>query len=919
MRKLSGLLSKDDKPIFTHAHIEELRAIENEKRKKKQPSRIFISQSGAQEHVQHSDADMDGTGGNRGGGKANSYNTPVATPSGFRKMGDLEVGDFICTPWDGVQKVKEIFEHGEQTIYVLHFDDGSEVRCMDNHRFYGRSHPDEPFAVWTARDIFDIYKIDAPYPTSLRKNNYDFYEVPLCGEVDINEDKLSVDLPIQPWVLGYMSATGFWKIGKYGVQFNNSKANNGYWVKKKMRGYGYRCISNLKNDSFVMKGIPNDVRKSFMGYKQTVPAYIPNEYLCASKQARWDYLLGLLFPIGKSKQRHPTVSIPNKKLVEQVAQMARSLGAWAKVVEVTDNPEHPIMWKVIMNFPDNRKVWQKRCYVDKVTRYFDTPKKMPVSERDQCLTKKLLYVTKSDLKAKCRCITITGKDHLYLTDAWTINHNTAMLLTKPLPDISNRYFNGIIFRKNKGDFENIINETKRWYEPLGKYNRSADDMTWNFNYGSHLSLSYFDMPYQDFDDKYRGQQFAYIGIDEVPQMSFKMFKFLTTCNRNVNNIKSRILFTCNPDPLSWLRRFLDWYIGKEDTIYADGKYHPERKGFIIPERSGKIRYFYSPDDYVDNIIWGDTPHEVYAQIKDIADEGWDDRLKSYGHTRETYLVKSFRFTKADLMDNKALMELDPDYIKNLWQQPPEIRARELEGNWDVIRTGDDLIQPYHLDKVFHNAPIYGDRIKRASCDVAGSGGDNCVTWFKIGNHIQDVFVCRRDPYTTIPLIKAKLNEWGVLEQNFTYDLQGMGQVFTGAFPNAIPFNNQESCDGDDRKLYDCRKSQAAYLFAQHTQQAEWSIEPTLLDREFTVGGVTMRLYNILQSERKAIRQDMSRQDRGWCLIHKEQMKHKSLVGHSPDFIEALIMFEIFGVKEVDFEIPSFLSSRIKHRRTFSFG
>jgi hypothetical protein len=229
-----------------------------------------------------------------------------------------------------------------------------------------------------------------------------------------------------------------------------------------------------------------------------------------------------------------------------------------------------------------------------------------------------------------------------------------------------------------------------------------------------------------------------------------------------------------------------------------------------------------------------------------------------------------------------------------------------------------MIQPYHLEQCFHNAQILGDKIRRASCDVAGSGGDNCVTWFRIGNHIQDVFVCRRDPYTTIPLIKAKLKEWGVNEQNFTYDLQGMGQVFTGAFPNAVPFNNQEACTGDERKMYDCLKSQAAYLFAQHTQQAEWSIESTLLDREYKVGNVTMRLYNILQSERKAIRQDMSKQDRGWCLIHKEQMKHKSLVGHSPDFIEALMMFEVFSIKNEQVEIPSFLSSHVRHRRVFAF-
>lgn len=903
----SGLLTKDGKPIYSYKHIEKLRAVEEEKRKKKQPSRTFISQKGAQEHVQHSDADLDCTGGNRGGGKANPYDTPVLTPSGFRKMGDLQVGDYLCTPFEGIQKVTEIFEQGKHLVYNFYFDDGTSVQCMDNHRFWARETPLDDFKVMTAREILDHYRIDQKPPFALRNGLANCVEIPVCGEVIINEKRTELDLPFHPFVFGLMSHSGMWHFDYKGYTVPSAWA-----CMPMLNAMGYR--TTIRYGNVYIKNITDEARLQITHSRKPVPARIPEMYMTASIQSRWYLLRGIMIN-ARSKRKHPLLTLPNKPFIEDVAQLARSLGMWAKVSESQD-PEQAGCWQVAIIAPNDKDVWYKQCYQAKARKNAEL---MVSPTQKDGLTKKILHVTKGQKKKECRCITISGKQHLYITDKFTINHNTAMLLTKPLPDISNRYFNGIIFRKNKGDFENIINETKKWYEPFGKYNRSADDMTWNFNYGSHLSLSYFDMPYQDFDDKYRGQQFAYIGIDEAPQMSFKMFKFITTCNRNTNSIRSRMLFTCNPDPLSWLRQFLDWYIGKEDTIYEDGKMHPERKGFIIPERSGKIRYFYSPDDYVANIVWGNSPREVYEQIKDIADEGWDDRLSAFGHTRETYLVKSFRFTKADLLDNKALMALDEDYIKNLYQQPPEVRARELEGNWDIIRTGDDMIQPYHLDRCFHNAQMLGDKIRRASCDVAGTGGDNCVTWFKIGNHIQDVFVCQRDPYTTVGLIKAKLKEWGVLEQNFTYDLQGMGQIFTGAFPNAVPFNNQEACYGDDKKMYDCIKSQAAYLFAQSTQQGEWSIEPTLLEREYKIGSMTMKLYNILQAERKAVRQDMARQDRGWCLIHKEQMKHKSLVGHSPDFIESLIMFEIFNIKDTDVEIPEFLSRHVRSVRTFDFN
>ena len=215
-----------------------------------------------------------------------------------------------------------------------------------------------------------------------------------------------------------------------------------------------------------------------------------------------------------------------------------------------------------------------------------------------------------------------------------------------------------------------------------------------------------------------------------------------------------------------------------------------------------------------------------------------------------------------------------------------------------------MIQAHHLDKIFQNAQMTGDGIRRASCDVAGTGGDNCVTWLWIGWHVADVFVCRRDLYTTPDVLKAKLQEWGVLEENFTYDLNGMGQVLKGAFPRAIPFNNQEAVDRKNKFLYDNIKSQSAYKFAERTQQGDWSIENSLLSRRYKIGKDTRTLYDILQLERKCVKQDTSKSDKGWCIIHKEAMKSKSVVGHSPDFFEALFMREIFEIKKPHVSVPS---------------
>lgn len=900
---LTGLNTIDGRPIYSHDFLQQIRSTVDFGKK----SNYFIVQEGAQESGLGCTADIIVFGGNRGGGKANTYNTPVATPSGFRRMGDLEVGDLICTPYNGIQKVSAIHEQGVNTVYVFHFDDGTTVDCMDNHRFWARTNVAESFHEMTAREIMDLYKIGNPYPLSLRKGVNSFIEIPLCGEVELNESKTALELPMHPYLLGFISGTGFWNFSMYGVRLTKDP-----YLARMFHTFGYKLKKNRKDGFYYLRGLSDEDRRRITCSRQEQPAQVPAEYKTASVQSRWDYLRGVMYANGRSAKKHPYLALPNKQLIEDIAEVARSLGVWARVTQVEDEPERIGFWKVTFIAPDDSRFFSKTNFRLRAHVNADVPKR---PDAKNVLTKKLQYITKSKHKQECRCIQVTGRDHLYMTDAYTINHNTVTMLMEPMYDIRNKHFNGIIFRKNKDDFENIINESKRWFTGLGRYNKSKDDMTWNFKTGAKLGLTIYDMPMSDFDTKYRGQQFAYIGIDELPQMPFEMFKFLMTSNRNTVGVHSRILGTCNPDPLSWLRKFVDWWIGKEDTIYADGKLHPERKGFAIPERDGVVRYCYMPDDSVDNIIWGDTPEEVYEQCKEMIDDAWDPEWEQYGYTKTSFFVKSVTFIRASLKDNKALLKSDPSYVASLLNQPPEVRAREFDGNWDIVKMGDDMVQAYHLDKVFQNAQMVGDGVRRATCDVAGDGGDNCVTWLWIGWHVADVFVCRRDPYTTASVLKGKLQEWGVLEENFAYDLNGMGQVLKGAFPRAVPFNNQEAVATKDKFLYDNKKSQCAYKFAERTQQCGWSIEPTLLKRKYKIGKETKTLYSILQLERKCIKQDVSKADKGWCLIHKEQMKNKAVVGHSPDFFEALFMREIFDIKHTQVTVPKWLNKKNNNIRT----
>ena len=97
-------------------------------------------------------------------------------------------------------------------------------------------------------------------------------------------------------------------------------------------------------------------------------------------------------------------------------------------------------------------------------------------------------------------------------------------------------------------------------------------------------------------------------MDEIHHMEYLKFKYLITCNRNAFHIRNRFIGTCNPDPDSWVAKFIDWWIGED--------------GLPFPVRDGRVLYCFMDVDIVSGIYWGDTREEVYEQCKDIIHANW---------------------------------------------------------------------------------------------------------------------------------------------------------------------------------------------------------------------------------------------------------------------------------------------------------
>ena len=909
MKAFSGLRTPKGEPIYTQEYAQMIRDENN-------PHKI-LAQSGGQENCLASPAQFILYGGKRGSGKGQPYHAPVITPFGIRRMGDLEVGSIISSPDGGMERVIQIHELGKRTVYRLNFADGTSVECTDDHlwkvkqtnhihktRYINGTGQEADWRLWTMKMIME-YLDTHPKKSGKQNNNL---VVPLCEPIKFTKATNryayvpKTDAYIIGALLGDGCITDSIKRGAYDATFScadEETVNKFEDFGIDMSKYGQADGNKAKDYRLKDDDLREDLERLGLYGHNAFTKFIPEYYKYAPLNVRLALVQGLMDTDGTvDRDGGLSYSTVSKQLADDMAFVLRSLGAY-----VTVSKKH-------CTYTRNG---ERHEASDSYTLYI----KIKESERLFCLSRKkerckpynggVSTPTKRIVgyevvgKYQCRCIAVDSPSSLYVTSDFTVTHNTYILLDGSIYDIENPNFRACILRNEKPDLTDIIEVSHELYGQYGDYNRSMNDMTWNFYSGAKLKFSYYEGDYEAFKKRFQGKQYSYIGLDEITHCPYKKFKYLLTDNRNAYGIRTRFSGTCNPDPDSWVATFL-----------FDGGWVGE-DGYPMPERDGLIRYCYMPGNDVHEIVWGDTREEVFELCKNEIMKHWKSAYEKYGRPEDLFIF-SVAFIEGRLEDNKKLMESDPTYLARLANQDEEQQSRDLDGNWKFRSAGDDLIKMDDMiafyENAYQNSPVSGntidakqDNVLYATADVALQGGDNFVMWLWQGYHIKDVYVCRFDSKTLIEVIKAKLSEWGVEEENLAYDFQGIGQILEGHFPNAVKFINQAAPIAVEKKeeegikrLYKDLKSQCAVMLYKAFRDQELSIDKHLLDRTFDGHGYkNVRLRDILMRERKCIRRTRESTGKAFQLITKSDMK--KIVGHSPDFFESLLFRMIFALKK----------------------
>lgn len=226
-----------------------------------------------------------------GYGKLIADEVPVLTKDGWKKHGDLKVGDYVIGKNGEYVRVNIVHPKRLATVKVV-FEDGEEILCHNQHEWnvYDREAQKEKTRVETNYIIEHIHS----------KGGRNRFYLPLCEPVIGEEKELAVD----PYTYGVWLGDG--GTCKASITQNNQDSIMFDYIPYEVSSISTPKSENAKN--YYLKGLAVDLHKLGLCYQDTkVEKFIHDSYLTASIYQRLELLAGIIDTDGhldKKKNRY---------------------------------------------------------------------------------------------------------------------------------------------------------------------------------------------------------------------------------------------------------------------------------------------------------------------------------------------------------------------------------------------------------------------------------------------------------------------------------------------------------------------------------------------------------------------------------------------------------------------------------------
>ncbi|MEJ8837594.1 DnaB-like helicase C-terminal domain-containing protein [Ramlibacter sp. AN1133] len=354
-------------------------------------------------------------------GKAQPLDAKVKTLTGWKRMGEVEVGDRLASVDGAPSQVTGVFPQGERQVFRLTLSDGRSAECCAEHLWQVH------YREWAAPRVLSTAAVMRMLARQrYRRRLWITAHTGAFGHTD--------PLPVDPWVLGALLGDGdlcgetlrFSNVAEDVLQNMRTRVPEGVHLV-----YAGGCDYRLSNVAPTRKGhqgmVPNPLRAQIerLGlYRVGSSAkFIPAVYLEACREARLELLRGLLDTDGWVETwgsiRFSTCS---EQLARDVATLVRSLGGWCSI-----NHKQPHFTST----QGERRVPGLPAFVCNIAHpeprsLFAMSEKLARAPAERERNKHAVIVSVEPTRtAPCQCIAVSHPSHLYVTDDYVVTHNTA--------------------------------------------------------------------------------------------------------------------------------------------------------------------------------------------------------------------------------------------------------------------------------------------------------------------------------------------------------------------------------------------------------------------------------------------------------------------------------------------------------------
>ena len=352
-----------------------------------------------------------------GVGKAVPNYTVIPTPDGFRRVGDIRVGDRLFGKDGRPTTVTDVFpQASEKEVYKVTLSDGRVAECCAEH-------------LWEATGFghrrSDTKAVTAECMRTRLERGKGIY-IPVAEAVEYTEKKL----PIDPYVMGVLLGNGCLTCKCLTISSGNE------FVTDKVSGIlgpGYKFTRySEKNYNYLLKKDGHLVMTS--DFMRELPylrctsgeKYIPTQYSTGSVQQRLRLMAGLMDTDGSVGDKgRLSFSTTSRRLAQDVAGLVRSLGMVATVgchtrtnkksTEYIVRIQGDVAMKVKMVTLPGKK--------ERIMKWMDAGRRCAMRR-----TIRVLSVEKTGRKTGMTCFKVDAPDHLWLMNDYIVTHNSNAML-----------------------------------------------------------------------------------------------------------------------------------------------------------------------------------------------------------------------------------------------------------------------------------------------------------------------------------------------------------------------------------------------------------------------------------------------------------------------------------------------------------